>query len=497
MRTDILRSSDMHGASPADVAARSAPAFLRTCAVALGIGWSILFVVVGLGYELQLYGDGSIFSYAVAVRDAWAFHLHNMSGRLFVYLFSFVPAETYVGLTGDARGGIAVYGFLFFAAQLLGLAATWAADRSKGRIIFAFACASTACSCPLVYGFPTEMWMGHALFWPALAVCHYARAGIGESVLVFALLLALAFTHEGGLVLEAAILATLALRGMRDLAFRRAAGAFLVVVSIWAVVKTLFPPDGYYAGIFAAAALHFFDLTRLVNGLSLLLACALATYGVLFLVVRRFAPAKAHICAAAVVAAALVAYWLWFDRSLHTYHRYFFRTVLLVATAGLGVLAALYAIDADGRLNFRVPFLPRLMASLAGDATSRAVTGAILVLTLVHAVETAKFVVAWTHYKAAVQALATGAASDPALGNPRFVSSDRISADANPLSWNSTTPYLSVLMAPGFAPARLVVNPRANYFWLSCDTATANQEADRAIPVETRRLVRTLACLHR
>jgi hypothetical protein len=114
---------------------------------------------------------------------------------------------------------------------------------------------------------------------------------------------------------------------------------------------------------------------------------------------------------------------------------------------------------------------------------------------LVHAVETAKFVVAWTRYKAEIQALATGTASDPALGDARFVSQDR--AGANRLSWNSTTPYLSVLLAPGFAPSRLVVNPRANYFWLSCAVATANRDAARAVPVASRTLVRAYACLHR
>jgi hypothetical protein len=40
-----------------------------------------------------MYADGSIFSYSVAVQDAWAFHWHNISGRLFVYFFSYLPTE--------------------------------------------------------------------------------------------------------------------------------------------------------------------------------------------------------------------------------------------------------------------------------------------------------------------------------------------------------------------------------------------------------------------
>ncbi len=60
-----------------------------------------------------------------------------------------------------------------------------------------------------------------------------------------------------------------------------------------------------------------------------------------------------------------------------------------------------------------------------------------------------------------------------------------------------SVPVLSVLLAPGFAPARLVVDPDATYFWLSCETASANHEGDRAIAAESRRLICVHACLHR
>ncbi|MGC2779268.1 MAG: hypothetical protein WA418_26895 [Bradyrhizobium sp.] len=464
---------------------------LRTLVVAAGIGWSVLFVVIGLGYELQLYGDGSLFSYSVAVRDAWAFHWHNIPGRAFVYLFSYVPAETYVGLTGDARGGIVVYGFLFFGAQLLGLAATFAADRSKGRILFTGACASTACLCPLVFGFPTEMWMAHAVFWPALALCHYAGGGIAGIAAVFAVLLALVFTHEGALILAGVILATLVLRGLRDAAFLRAAGACLVALAIWAWVKETVRPDAYDVPILARAARNFFDLAILTGKLPLLLLGALAAYAIAYVVLRREIPANAHVTAAALVAAALCVYWLTLDHALHADNRYYLRTVLLIATAALGPLAAAYTLEADGR---KLPaVLRRLMVAPAG--TARAVAGAIALVMLVHAVETAKFVGAWTDYKDAVRTLAMGTASDPELGDAHVVSAARIGP--NRLSWNSTTPFLSVLVAPDFAPARLVVDPAANDFWLSCATATASEAGDRAVPAESRRLVRVHACLHR
>jgi hypothetical protein len=105
--------------------------------------------------------------------------------------------------------------------------------------------------------------------------------------------------------------------------------------------------------------------------------------------------------------------------------------------------------------------------------------------------------VGWAHYKADVRALAAGSNSDPALGDRLFVSSQRIGEKLNRLSWNSTTPYLSILLAPGLLPSRLVVDPTTRYFWLSCETATTSERTSMAIPIESRRLVRRYSCLHR
>src|SRR5262249_10811946 len=195
MATDFSDAPVGHEIAWTGVERRSAPFSLPTYVVAAGIASALLFVVIGLGYQLQLFADGSIFSYSVAVQDSWAFHWHNIAGRLFVYLIAEAPAELYVALTNDARGGIALYGLLSFTTQLLGLLATWLSDRSPGRVIFTFACASTACLCPLVFGFPSEMWVAHAVFWPTLAVCHYARANTAGRPLGFSSLPALGLTH--------------------------------------------------------------------------------------------------------------------------------------------------------------------------------------------------------------------------------------------------------------------------------------------------------------
>jgi hypothetical protein len=370
-------------------------------------------------------------------------------------------------------------------------------DRSKGRIIATYACGSTACLCPLVFGFPTETWMAHALFWPTLALCHYTPRGIRGTIALFFALLMLVFTYEGAIVFALAIVSTLLLRGMWNAVFVRAATALLAVLLIWLSVKTTVHPDDYYATVLTRAAWHVFDPSLLTDDLVLLLFGALVSYGVVFYALRRLQPAS-PLYSVLIVTLALLAHWVWFDHALHAENRYYMRTALLIVIPMFGCLSAAYACRADGDLIVGIPQLPRLLSALAKDGVVRMATGAMALLMLIHTVETAKFVTAWTHYTAAVRALATGTASDPALGDAHFVSSNRIGADLNRLSWFSTTQFLSVLIAPDFAPARLVIDPRReNYFWLPCKVATANETADRAIPVESRRLIRVYSCLHR
>lgn len=505
MTAEVARAAPRADTAADDRVVRSDARALRRLAVMLGLGWSALFVMIGLVFRLQLYGDGSIFSYSIAVQAGWGYHFHNIADRMFVYAFSHLPAEAYVALTHHARGGIFLYGLLFFAAPLAGLLATFAADRSPNRTIFAFACLSTACLCPLVFGFPTEMWVAHSAFWPALALGHYAGRGAGGTIALFAAMLALALSHEGGLVFAGVVAVTVGLRGLRDAAFFRAIGMFVAVLGAWIAVKMALPPGDYYASIIPAAATNFFDLHRLLaSEYFVLLVVALAAYGIAFALLRHGAPAQAPVWSLGLVAAGLAAYWLWFDHALHTQNRYYIRTVIFFATPVLGGLAALRVVRAEDGLCLPARWMQRLATLLADGVVAlgqgpaaRAAAGAVLVLTLAHAVETTKFVSGWTRYMAAVRGLAMGTASDPALGDARFVSSDRIDPDTNRLQWQTTTQFLSVLMAPGLLPNRLVIDPSAGYFWLTCERAIATEQADLPVPVESRRLIRVYSCLHR
>lgn len=460
-----------------------------------GLGWSLAFAVLAPLNQLELYGDGAMFSYAVAVRDVWAYHWHNISGRTSVYLLTLLPAETLVRMTASPWIGITAYGFLFNALPLLGLWLTYAADQSRGRVIFVYACGSTALLCPLVFGFPTEMWLAHTIFWPALALSHYARRTVAGGASVFVSWLLLAFSHEGAFVLLLGLLFTLALRGFRSAPFLRGAVSLILILAAAVVAKVFFPPDAYYADAFVRAALHFFDPELFKVEVVILLMGAVAAYAVLGTTLSLAGLRHACIVALAFMLVLVVGYYLCCDKSIHASSRYYLRTVLVIVTPLLGGLAAIAALTSEGLTDGRLAWLQRTLVS-PSHQLSCAVASMFVIVLAIHLVETGKFLSRWSDYRAAVTSLAASNESDPALGNPQFVSSQRLPPTLAPLAWFSTVPYLSVILS-NFSPERLVIDPQGNYFWLSCETATRTRDAKLAVPEHARELVRIYSCLHR
>jgi hypothetical protein len=477
-----------------DLAPRQDELLFRRVVITLGLCWSVAFVFVALSCELELYGDGAMFSYAVAVQDVWAFHWHNISGRTSVFLFTLMPAESLVAITGEPWVGIIAYGFLFYVAPLVGLAATYAADRSPGRQVFLYGCGSTALLCPLIFGFPTEMWLAHAIFWPTLALSHYARATIPGAVLVFSAWLLLAFTHEGAFVLLLSVLATLALRGLRSTQFRRGAANMLVIALLAVASKIFLPPDEYYADTFVRAALHFFDPAIFSVAVIVELLAAIVVYAAMSGLLSVWLPKRACILALAMLLVFLCIFWFRFDHSVNASSRYYLRTALVIAIPLLGIMAAFAALTGEGVVTNPPARARHVFVSPRRGMC--ALASILFAVTLIHVVETGKFVAAWSRYRSAIATLAMRQDSDPALGDPRFVSSKQVPPDLAPLEWFSTIPYLSLILA-NFRPNRLVIDPDGNYFWLSCATATHSMERQLVVPLRARELVRTYSCLHR
>lgn len=478
------------------MSAATARRALRNLVVAAGVLATILFVVVGLSFRLQTYGDGSIFSYAVATREAWAFHWHNIATRAATWALAMAPGEAAVALTGAPAAGVFVYGLFFFAAPSVGLAATFALDRAPGRPYFVFACAANALLAPLVFGFTTEMWIAHALFWPAFAGAMTASVTPASSLLLAALVTALALAHEGGLVLGFGIVVATGLRGLRDARFLRALVCYALALAAWFSINHVLQPDAYFGEVRLRAASEFFEAKIFASPLMLLLAATLAAYAALCALLSSLTPRRAALVAAGIVALALVVWWALFDTALHADNRYYLRTILLLGTCGFAAAVGLMQLADENTFVARIGILKRAIAGMAGEGFVRATIGAVVLVACIHVVETAKFVRGFVSYRDAVRALALGEAADPQLGAPFLVSSKRIGADLNRMSWFSTTPYLSAVVAD-FRPRRLVVDPAGNYFWLSCATAREAALAPRAAPAQTREMIRVYSCLHR
>jgi hypothetical protein len=230
-------------------------------------------------------------------------------------------------------------------------------------------------------------------------------------------------------------------------------------------------PDPVVAAVLGANAWQLFAPENLACPLVLTLAASLALYGTALRMRCR------PMLAAGLVAAALALWWGLADPPLHADDRYDLR-LLLVGGVPLLLIGAGW--HAAGRS------MPRL--------SPQGWLGALLVVTAVHAGETARFAWAWQGYLSAVRALAAGETADPTLGSPAFVSADRLPARFAPFAWSSTTPYLSVLVSDGFQPHRLVVDPSSGYDWFDCATATANAQRPAALPAATRAMVRDHAC---
>jgi hypothetical protein len=464
---------------------------LRKLVVIAGVVCAVFFIAVGLFFRFQLYGDASIFSYAVAVQDSWAFHWHNISNRAAVYLYAHVPAEFYAHTTGDARGAIEIYAFLFYAAQLFGLGLTYVLDRSKNRLIFVFACASTALVAPLIFGSPTEMWLAHALFWPALAAAHCAPRPriLAAAFLTF---LPLAFTHEGAIIFIATILLTLLLRRGESARFWHCLAATAAVIGVWIFVRIQFPPDTYTGKVLSSAAKNVFNLDIILDRMILLIVAAIGGFLVLLFVLRSAKFYSAAMISYFIVLLALMTYWIVFDPELHADERYYLRTAVIILTPAVGLLAVCAAFSAKLIQLAKTAYaIPNVLFARFGVQTF---AGAFLLILVIHAAETARFADAWRDHLALFQSMVTQASA-----RSREVEIDAENPEYEELPWFSTLPYLSVLVAPDFKPARLGIDPRSDYFWITCATATASvkKAGPSGIPAQSREMIRRYSCQHR
>lgn len=441
---------------------------------------AVAFPLLGVGFRLNLFADASLFSYGVAACDAWEFHFRQIPTRISAFLLSVLPGQVLGCLVGRPALGVAAYAVLFFSAPLLGLLATRAADRAG--TLLPWAALSVLLLCPLVFGFPSELWVALAAAWPAFVLCH-APGGRGRQLAAALAFAILACGHEAGLVTAFVILAALAIGPGRGRALRFALPALLPGLLAWLWLKLAIRNDPYLDEVLARVMLTFIT-PRLILGPSILFPLAIpAVLALAWLLTRRWWLAGA----AALLAAAL--FWLVAGIPLHAEGRYYARSMLFAGTAALLLAAAL---DAAGWLRW-----PRAWAARGTAARRRLVLGTVALCLALHAVQLGRFLVLWADYRQGIAALAMGEAADPALGAADFVGSDRLGPRFAPVAWHSTTPFLGVLVTPGMDPPRLVVDPAAGYFWFDCAAATRSAARPLALPAAARDKLRRYTCLHR
>ena len=170
--------------------------------------WALAFPVLALGFRVNLFADGALFTYAVGVGDSWGHHWHNIAGRAAVWALVLRPAEWLGALSGRVAVAEAAYVLLFHLWPLACLAVV-ARSGAPGWVGRA-AVLSHVGLLPFVFGFPTEMWVAHGAIWAALAL----MAAPGRAVAGWGFLLVACLSHEAGVVWAVAEVAALWVAGM-------------------------------------------------------------------------------------------------------------------------------------------------------------------------------------------------------------------------------------------------------------------------------------------
>lgn len=469
--------------------------------------WIALVVSLAIlaGYlatDVQIFADGGFFAFAFLTGDPWGAHFVNIPTRAAAFLVTMVPPFLWARV-GDPAGAIRLYGLIFGLLPLAGLLATWAI--AGNRRILLFCSLSTIFVLPASVFFPSETLVTHAVFWPLFALVCVSRAPAALPAVL--LMLALAFSHEGGMGLMVLLVALLALR-------RRAGpvvvGAGLTVLVLWLSTRLLVPP--VHAATRDALVLNMIGVVNpfgIIRPLSVAIVAGVATA---WWLLRRDAADEppvsrilviaglALIPAAAILVAADLAFVGRHDTLL--VGRYNFRTLLLGSLA-LFLLALSVMSLPDGRR-------PAPVRRLIGWATARArrapalILATMLIATACHAMDGVNFLASWRAYAQELRAIALGRpAPVPAYAeilsrHPR-PAPERLQRPGRDwtMSWDWTDPFLSVVLALPQPAQALVYRPAETYAPLSC---TMMRDADRSairVPRESYELLVSYMCEHR
>jgi len=465
--------------------------------IALAVSFAILAGYLATG--VQLFADGGFFAVAFLTGDPWTAHFANIPARATAFLVTIVPPFLLARI-GDPADAIWLYGAIFGLLPLAGLAATWAI--AGNRRILLFCALSTIIVLPASVFFPSETLVTHALFWPLFAFLCVNRAP--APLPTFLLMLALGFSHEGGLGLLVLLLAFLAVRRS---AGPVVIGAGLTVVALWLATKFLVQP--LHAATRDALFFNMLGVANVVGIIRPLSVAILAGVLVVAWLLRRDAADEppvsrllvlaglALIPSAAILIAADLAFVGRHDNLL--VGRYNFRTLLLGSLALFLLVLTVLSLPEARR--------PAAVGRLAGWVAARArrmpalVFATMLIATACHAMDGANFLASWRAYAQEIRAIARGGTAplpahaailsrDPRGDPPRLQRPGR----AWTMSWDWTDPFLSALLALPEPARALVYRPAETYAPLSCAMMRDANRRGVRLPVESYELLVRHVC---
>lgn len=459
---------------------------------------SILYAAVFVATDLNLFYDGGLFSAVVAVGRPWEIYFCNFPARLGAYSLGVIPAAQFGRLTGSGAGAVHLYAILYICWPTLGVVATRLLDNTTDKHVSAFCNVATLTTPYYAYGFPTEVWISFALFWPTLCCCICAQSSIVRLAALFVLLPLLLFTHEAA-ILFFPILAGVAICFCRGRQRLLILATIVAVLALWAAVRGLVPACSPRQ----LSPLQMLAGRPFVNLVSVGIAVAMAAWLVALVVAEtaKLGRERANdlpLMAGAIVLALYV--YLTAD-SIYGLERYPARTLVLAQTFALGcicvgqLLIERHSPGTSWAMEFATKLLERYSMNI-----KRAVVAFLGFSIVAHGYATATFVAAWMDFNKEIARIAFDGAPAPKGFATLSLEHGKVAGtQAQPRSWRlatASTPVHVIMRAPGFETKRLVIIDASaeGPTWFNCEHGKALERAPGAIGPTSAALIRQLLC---
>lgn len=465
------------------------------------LGIVVCFAVLAgvLVSRVQLFADGGFFAFAILSGDPWGVSFANIPARASAYVLTILPPLGIARL-GYPEAAITLYGGLMGALPAAGLIATCAIS-GRTRLLF-FCSLSTIVVVPYVVFFPSEMLVTHALFWPLLAAVT-ARPS-PRTGLVAVLMPALAFSHEGGVVLLALTVAYL----MASRRMNRSLSLIAVLTLIaWLGVKFFVPgPHLPTQAVLSRNSLMVLNPLGIIRPASVAIATSFCVFLLALSRSGEAPPSTRRLIGLALIALLPVAPIVAFSEVLLVERydgmlvgRYNFRSLMLVALSLFMLILMLRALPKQALPAWLVRWMD--WRPFPVQRFRDAVFGLMLVSMGGHLIEGGRFLWAWSEFSHQLTAIARGAPAPipsgydrldagPAQPIPRLEHPGR----AWSTSWTWADPFLSVVLAMPQPARALVYQPMHGYVPLYCGTIRALDPQDIRLPAESMALITRYVC---